>query len=143
MSHTYKASLHDLTPLLEEFVARIPGVTAALLATPDGLRQAKAGMDTDDADGMAALIAGLQSLARAQFRASAGSVRQVVIEHDAGSLYLMRADATDPAAAGALLAVRTEPGADPQVVGFEMSRWIAGIDAHLQSALRATAASSQ
>jgi predicted regulator of Ras-like GTPase activity (Roadblock/LC7/MglB family) len=72
----------DLTWLLESLPERIPGARSVLLSA-DGLVKAAHGLDTDDADHLAAVAPGLHSLAAGAGARFAGSgVCQVVAELD-------------------------------------------------------------
>lgn len=122
-----------LIGLLEGLLRRAPGTTRALLGSGDGLKLAFTDQSTDDADSLAAVISGLYSLGRQQFKDTAGGIRQVVVEHDGGSLFVMSAGAefTDDRAVNTVLAVMATPDADPGQVGYEMDAFIRGLDEHL------------
>ncbi|MFI1400768.1 roadblock/LC7 domain-containing protein [Streptomyces sp. NPDC020681] len=122
-----------LDGLLAQLMDRIPGTVQVLLASGDGLKLAHTDKDINTADAMAAVMSGLNSLGGATFKGLPGGVRQVVVEHDAGALFVMSADAgaTDPRVVGTVLGVVASPTADLGAVGFEMTRLITGLDEHL------------
>jgi predicted regulator of Ras-like GTPase activity (Roadblock/LC7/MglB family) len=121
----------QLDGLLSSFVSRIPGAQHALLGTGDGLKLAYTEQTVDEADTTAAAITGIWALARQQFKNAKGGVRQVVVEHDAGYLFLMSAGMVNEAVLGTVLAVVTDPQADVGQVGHEMEKLIKGLDEHL------------
>lgn len=121
----------QLDGLLTSFINRIPGAQHALLGTGDGLKLAYTEQSVDDADTTAAAITGIWALARQQFKNAKGGVRQVVVEHDAGYLFLMSAGMVNDAVLGTVLAVVTEPQTDVGQVGHAMEKLISGLDEHL------------
>jgi predicted regulator of Ras-like GTPase activity (Roadblock/LC7/MglB family) len=135
----------QLSGLLAGLLDKAPGTARALLASGDGLKLAFTEQSVDDADNLAAVISGLYSLGRQQFRKSQGGIRQVVVEHDDGSLFVMSAGAgfTDAKAVGTVLAVVAAPTADPGQVGYEMETFIGGLDEHLVVAARPHSYSGQ
>ena len=135
----------QLSGLLAGLLDKAPGTTRALLASGDGLKLAWTEQPIDDADNLAAVISGLYSLGRQQFKDTQGGIRQVVVEHDGGSLFVMSAGAefTDNKAVNTVLAVVTAPTADPGQVGYEMETFIGGLDEHLVVAARPNSFSGQ
>ncbi|MEU2086609.1 roadblock/LC7 domain-containing protein [Streptomyces albus] len=127
-----------LGQMLADFVDRVPGVVASVLVTADGLISECAGLTEEEADTMAAGISGIASLSKGVFLEAPGQVQQTVIEHDAGTLFIMRADGPTqmPGMVGAVLAVRCTPQADPGVVGYAMGQWIGSMREHLQDHVR-------
>ncbi|WP_093802106.1 roadblock/LC7 domain-containing protein [Streptomyces sp. Wb2n-11] len=123
----------QLSNLLEGLLKKAPGTTGALLGSGDGLKLAFTQQSNDHADSLAAVISGLYSLGRQQFKDAAGGIRQVVVEHDAGSLFVMSAGArfTDDRAVNTVLAVVAAADADPGQVGYEMETFIGGLAEHL------------
>ncbi|MFF7705437.1 roadblock/LC7 domain-containing protein [Streptomyces lydicus] len=123
----------ELSGLLAGLLDKAPGATRALLAAGDGLKLAWTEQPTDDADNLAAVITGLYSLGRQQFKDTQGGIRQVVVEHDSGSLFVMSAGAEfkDAKAVNTVLAMVTTPQAHPGQVGYEMEAFIRGLDEHL------------
>ena len=135
----------QLSGLLAGLLDKAPGTTRALLASGDGLKLAWTEQPIDDADNLAAVISGLYSLGRQQFKDTQGGIRQVAVEHDGGSLFVMSAGAefTDNKAVNTVLAVVTAPTADPGQVGWEMETFIRGLDEHLVVAARPNSFSGQ
>ncbi len=121
----------QLDGLLTSFINRIPGARHALLGTGDGLKLASTEQTVDEADTTAAAITGIWALARQQFKNAQGGVRQVVVEHDAGYLFLMSAGMVNEAVLGTVLAVVSGPQVDVGQVGHEMEKLIKGLDEHL------------
>ncbi|MEV4333606.1 roadblock/LC7 domain-containing protein [Streptomyces sp. NPDC049597] len=123
----------QLSALLAALLKRAPGTTAALLAAGDGLKVAWTEQPVDKADNTAAVISGLYSLARQQFKDTPGGMRQIVAEHDSGLLFVMSAGVkfTDDRAVNTVLAVVATPDADAGQVGYEMEAFIRGLDEHL------------
>lgn len=130
---TTPSARDKLSGLLTGLLTKAPGTVRAILASGDGLKLAWTEQPTEDADNLAAVVAGLYSLGRQQFKHSTGGTRQVVVEHDSGSLFLMSAGRkfTDTRAVSTVLAVVTTPQADAGQVGYEMDVFIRGLDEHL------------
>ncbi|WP_369362153.1 roadblock/LC7 domain-containing protein [Streptomyces sp. CG4] len=131
-------SLSALGQMLAGFVDRVSGVAASVLVTSDGLVSEYAGLSETDADTLAAAVSGLASLSSGVFLDAPGQVQQTAIEHDSGTLFIMRADGPKqvPDMVGALLAVRTSSTADVGVVGYEMRQWIGRMREHLLNPVR-------
>lgn len=128
-----KTPEQQLSALLADLVERTPGTLHALLVSGDGLKTAYTDMPVDDADRLAASTSALNTLARGQFAHSTGRTRQVVVEHDAGYLFVMSAGEhfTDECAAMSTLTVTAGPDANPGQVGHEMQQFVRGLDEHL------------
>ncbi|MFE9121395.1 roadblock/LC7 domain-containing protein [Streptomyces sp. NPDC007172] len=135
----------QLSGLLTAFLAKAPETTSALLASGDGLKMAWTEQPADEADNLAAVTSGLYSLGRQQFKACPGGTRQVVVEHDGGTLFVMSAGSQfgDAEAVRTVLAVVTTPRADAGHVGYEMESFIRGLDEHLVVAARVNAFGGQ
>ncbi|MFI5987614.1 roadblock/LC7 domain-containing protein [Streptomyces sp. NPDC051555] len=127
---------NHLSGLLAGLLARTPGAVDALLGTNDGLKLAFTSQSLDKADAMAATVSGLVSLARTPFQDSSGNVRQIVIEHDDGHVFVMSAGTMSGDGLATVLAVLTTPAADPGQVGHEMATLITGLDEHLVTRAR-------
>ncbi|POX43024.1 dynein regulation protein LC7 [Streptomyces sp. Ru73] len=138
--------------LLEGFLARVPGATGVLWATCDGLKLASAGLTTDMADTMAALVSGMHSLSKnlgVLAGVSDGGVRQINIEHDGANLFVMSAGnlpegtavqlSPDIREVGTVLGVMAGHDADPSLVGYEMGALVTSVDEHLVTAVRRAA----
>ena len=127
---------NQLDWLLDDLVNRVPDVQRAVFLSQDGLALgASKAMQRDDAEHLAALSAGFQSLARGAGRHfGGGEVRQTIIEMAAGFLFVMAAGH------GTCLAVLT--GAEPDVgqVAYEMAVLVQRTGEHLQVGMRTRSA---
>jgi predicted regulator of Ras-like GTPase activity (Roadblock/LC7/MglB family) len=107
--------------MLDE-VSWVQGVRHAVIATSDGLVQARSeGTSRDVADRIAAACAGLHSLAHSvgqEFGAGGRTVHQVMVGFDGGFLFVRRAGD------GSQLAVVTDPVVDPALIGQQMQAQI-------------------
>lgn len=124
-------SLHqhreDFSFLLERFISNVAGVVVAELATADGLPVSVAGAERDNADRLAAMGAGLHSLAQGL---EDGDLRQSFIETSTTRIFVMSA------ASGSVLIVVTRVDADANLIGHEMVSLIASVRAHLATPAR-------
>lgn len=123
----------DLDWLLGRIVERLPDARAAVLASADGVRTHRYGVDEDDGDRLAAIAVGLYSLGRGIGRFGGHStdvVRQVIVEHADALLFVAGA------APGTVVAVLTTPEADSGLVGHEMAQAVAAVAKHLTTARR-------
>lgn len=122
--------------LLDDLVNRVPDVQRAVYLSQDGLALgASRALQRDDAEHLAALAAGFQSLARGAGRHfGGGEVRQTIIEMSSGFLFVMAAGQ------GTCLAVLT--GAEPDVgqVAYEMAVLVQRTGEHLQVGMRTPSA---
>src|SRR5690348_2970619 len=117
----------DVNWLLTNFVAETTGVTQSIAVSSDGLLMAmSSNLDRASADRLAAIVAGLRSLADGAARVmGAGGVAQVIVEmHDA---YLFVAAISD----GSALGVVTARDANLGLVGYEMTVLVERIGTHL------------
>src|SRR5262245_11568447 len=107
----------DLGWLLDDLVDRVGDVRQAVLLSKDGLVMGASGtVPRDDAEHLAAISAGLQSLANgAREHFGKAEVRQTIIEMD-GALFFVCA-----AGSGSCLAVLSDAGGDAGLVGYEMA----------------------
>jgi predicted regulator of Ras-like GTPase activity (Roadblock/LC7/MglB family) len=122
----------DLTWLLKGLTEQIPGARSALLLSADGLVKAAHGLDTDDADHLAAVASGLHSLATgAGARFAGGDVRQVVAELDTALLFVTSAGS------GAKLALLAGRETDAAVVGYQMAMLVKQVRPYLATPARA------
>ncbi|WP_034090019.1 roadblock/LC7 domain-containing protein [Streptacidiphilus albus] len=117
--------------LLENLLEKTPGVRHALVLSRDGLKLClTSGLTVDQADQLAAIASGIQSLshgASVEFGDGSGGVRQSMTEFHGGILFIVEAGV------GAHLAVITEDGADAGVVGHNMSELIEQIGDYLRA----------
>jgi predicted regulator of Ras-like GTPase activity (Roadblock/LC7/MglB family) len=102
----------------------------------DGLALgASRGLDRADAEHLAALAAGFQSLARGAGRHfGGGEVRQTIIEMSAGFLFVTAAGQ------GTCLAVLTGSDADVGLIAYEMAVLVQRTGDHLQVNMRSSSA---
>lgn len=124
--------------LLDDLVQRVAHIKKAVILSQDGIALgASRGLGQDDADHLAALAAGFQSLARgAGNHFGGGAVRQTIIEMESGFLFVTAAGK------GTCLAVLTEAGADVGLVAYEMAVLVQRTGDHLQTGLRGVPAAS-
>jgi predicted regulator of Ras-like GTPase activity (Roadblock/LC7/MglB family) len=121
--------------LLDDLVRRVPQLTKAVILSQDGMALgASATLHRDDAEHLAALAAGFQSLARgAGQRFGGGLARQVIIEMESGFLLV------SAAGSGTCLAVVTGPGADLGLVAYEMALMVKRSGEHIRVNTRTAA----
>lgn len=117
----------ELNWLLENLVSTVHRVRQAVILSPDGLPLGNSpGLSADDADHLAALAAGVQSLARgAGQRFSGGEVRQTIIEMDAALLFITAAGQ------GTCLAVLADVDADAGLIAYEMAVLVKRVGQHM------------
>lgn len=122
----------DLNWLVNSFTERVPGAANAVVVSSDGLVLAISdGLDRGHADQLAAITAGLSSLTRGAATCfQAGEVRQLIVEMDAG--YLFVTAISD----GSCFAVFAAPDCDIGLVAYEMSLLVERMGAVLTPALR-------
>lgn len=121
--------------LLDDLVNRVAQVMKAVMLTQDGLAiGASAGLSREDAEHLAALAAGFQSMARgAGEHFGGGQVRQTVIEMESAYLFV------SAAGQGTCLAVLTTADADVGLVAYEMAVLVRRSSEHLGVGLRPSA----
>ncbi len=126
-------SASDLGWLVNGFTERVPGAANAVVVSSDGLVLAISdSLDRAHADQLAAITAGLTSLTRGAASCfQAGDVRQLIVEMDAG--YLFVTAISD----GSSFAVFAAPDCDIGLVGYEMSLLVERMGQVLTPALRA------
>ena len=117
----------ELSWLLQNLDARVDHVRQAVVLSADGLTMGSSKeLNSDDADHLSALAAGVQSLARgASRRFRGGNVRQTVIEMDDALLFVTAAGQ------GACLAVLADGDADAGLVAYEMTVLVKRVGQHL------------
>jgi predicted regulator of Ras-like GTPase activity (Roadblock/LC7/MglB family) len=128
----------DLAWLLSNFVQQVPHTRSALVASTDGVNKYFHGLNTDDADRLAAIASGLFSLARgagAHFGGGPG-VLQVNAELEDTLLFV------SAAGPGAVLAVLASRGADVGLIGYEMGQLVKRVPSYLATPPRHQAVSS-
>ncbi|HEY3687079.1 MAG TPA: roadblock/LC7 domain-containing protein [Streptosporangiaceae bacterium] len=126
---------HDLGWMLESLRSDTPGVQHVLVLSTDGLKASySAGLTADDADQLAAIASGFQSLglaAAAHFGSGAGWARNLV-EYPGGMLLII------PAGPGSQLAVVAAEDADIDLIGTHMAGLVERIGTHLATPPRDT-----
>ena len=124
--------------LLDDLVRRVGPVTKAVILSQDGMALgASQTLGRDDAEHLAALSAGFQSLARGAERhfGHGGAVRQTIIEMESGYLLV------SAAGHGTCLAVIAAPDADLGLVAYEMAILVRRSGEHIRVSTRASALS--
>lgn len=124
--------------LLEGLLDRTPGTRHALVLSRDGLKLCRTPeLSVDQADQLAAISAGIQSLshgASIEFGDGTGGVRSAMAEFYGGVLFIVEAGA------GAHLAVVADEDSDVGLVGHNMSELVEQLGEHLVAPPRSPAA---
>ena len=117
----------ELDWLLNDLASSVPGVTDAIIFSPDGLPLGRSpGLNEYDGDHLAALAAGAQSLAQgAGQRFGCGDVTQAVIEMDAALLFIT------PAGHGTCVALLAAADADAGQIAYEMAVLVKRVGQHM------------
>jgi predicted regulator of Ras-like GTPase activity (Roadblock/LC7/MglB family) len=128
------ASNADLAFLLNDLVSRVAEAQSAVVLSNDGLLMAcSRDLARDDAEHLAALASGIQSLARgAGIRFGGGPPRQAIIEMDTSFLFITGAGQ------GAGLAVLAAEHADVGLIAYEMAMLVKRAGKYLTTPSRAT-----
>ncbi len=107
----------NLNWLVSNFVAGVPGVSQAAVVSSDGLLIAMSdGLDRAAADRLAAVAAGMQSIARgAAAPLGAGAVHETIVEFEHALLFVMSVSDTSA------LAVTASRPCDAGLIGYEMA----------------------
>jgi len=128
------ASIADLTWLLDDLVGRVKQAEHAVVLSVDGLLMASSrGLGRDDGEHLAAMAAGIQSLARgAGKRFGGGAVQQTIIEMDTSFLFVTAAGH------GACLAVLASGDTDVGLIAYEMAMLVTRAGKYLASRTRPT-----
>jgi predicted regulator of Ras-like GTPase activity (Roadblock/LC7/MglB family) len=120
--------------LLDQLLDRTPRARHALLLSGDGLKICHTPeLDRDSADQLAAIAAGIQSLAHGasvEFGDGRGGIRQSMTEFYGGILFVVEAGP------GAHLAVIAAENADAGLVGHTMHELVEQLAHHLSAAPR-------
>ncbi|GAA0952704.1 MULTISPECIES: roadblock/LC7 domain-containing protein [Streptomyces violaceusniger group] len=126
--------------LLENLLEKTPGSRHALVLSRDGLKLClSSGLSVDQADQLAAIASGIQSLAHGasvEFGDGSGGVRQSMTEFHGGILFIVEAGE------GAHLAVVAHDDADVGIIGHNMNELVEQIGDHLRAAPRVEAGGS-
>ena len=117
----------ELDWLLNNLASTVLGVRNAVILSPDGLPLGRSpGLTEDDADHLAALAAGAQSLAHgAGQRFGYGDVSQTIIEMDAALLFIT------PAGRGTCIALLADADADAGQIAYEMAVLVKRVGQHM------------
>ena len=125
---------HDLDWLLESLLGKTPGTRHALVLSKDGLKLCHTrGLTIDQADQLAAIASGIQSLAYGtsiEFGDGTGGVRQSMTEFHGGMLFIVEAGA------GAHLAVIAADDADVGLIGHNMNELVEQLGEYLTAPAR-------
>ena len=113
--------------VLDDLVRRVDGIRQAVVLSRDGLMLgASVGLSREDAEHMAAVAAGIQSLSRgAALRFDGGQARQAIIHMDRALLFVMAA------AQGSCLAVLCPADADHGLIAYEMAMLVKRLGQYL------------
>jgi len=124
--------------LLDDLVLRVAPISKAVILSQDGIALgASRTLARDDAEHLAALAAGFQSLAKgAGSHFGGGTVRQTIIEMEAGFLFVTAAGS------GTCLAVLADRGADLGLVAYEMAILVRRTGEHIRVNRRAPVGNS-
>jgi predicted regulator of Ras-like GTPase activity (Roadblock/LC7/MglB family) len=125
----------QLNWLLDDLVTRVPKLEKAAILSRDGLAQgASAGLSREDAEHLAAIAAGVASLAAGGSEYfGIGRVHQTVIEAEGGFLFVAAAGE------GSCLAVLAAADADVGLIGYEMAVLVKRVGRHMAVARRGSA----
>jgi predicted regulator of Ras-like GTPase activity (Roadblock/LC7/MglB family) len=120
--------------LLENLLQRTPGARHALVLSRDGLKLCRTPeLTVDQADQLAAIAAGIQSLAHGasvEFGDGRGGVRSAMTEFYGGLMLIVEAGN------GAHLAVIADEDAEVGLVGHNMSELVEQLGDHLSAPAR-------
>ncbi|MFD3530717.1 roadblock/LC7 domain-containing protein [Streptomyces sp. NPDC058664] len=118
-----------LSWLLEGLLERTPATRHALVLSRDGLKLCRtSGLSVDQADQLAAIAAGIQSLshgASVEFGDGTGGVRSAMAEFYGGILFIVEAGD------GAHLALVADEDADAGLIGHNMAELVEQLGEHL------------
>ena len=119
--------------VLDDLVKRVDGIREAVVLSRDGLTLGSSdGLSREDAEHLAAVAAGIQSLARgAARRFDGGQPRHSIIQMDNAMLLVMAASQ------GSCLAALTPADADYGLVAYEMAMLVKRIGKYLATSPRA------
>jgi predicted regulator of Ras-like GTPase activity (Roadblock/LC7/MglB family) len=126
------SSVSDLAWLLDDLVERVDEVKQAVVLSADGLLiAASRDLSREDAEHLAAVASGFQSLARGAGRQfKGGSVRQTIVEMDTLFLFVTAAGQR------ANLAVLGTEDADVGLVAYEMAMLVTRVGQFLTTPSR-------
>jgi predicted regulator of Ras-like GTPase activity (Roadblock/LC7/MglB family) len=115
--------------VLDDLVRRVDGVSDAVVLSRDGLTLGtSAGLSREDGEHMAALAAGMQSLARSAAHSfGGGEARQTVIQMDTALLFIMAAGQ------GSCLAALCPADAEPGLIAYELAMLVKRLGQYLSA----------
>ena len=118
-----------MTWVLDDLVQRVDGIRQAVVLSRDGLMLGSSqGLSREDAEHLAAVAAGIHSLARgAALRFDGGQPRQSIIHMDKAMLFVMGA------ARGSCLAVLCPAEADHGLIAYEMAMLVKRLGQYLSA----------
>jgi predicted regulator of Ras-like GTPase activity (Roadblock/LC7/MglB family) len=119
--------VYELDWLLHNLTDSVDGVQNAVILSPDGLPLGRSpGLSPTDADTLAALSAGAQSLAHGTGRKfGSGDVVQTTIEMDATILFIT------PAGRGTCVALLADADADHGLIAYELAVLVKRVGEHM------------
>jgi predicted regulator of Ras-like GTPase activity (Roadblock/LC7/MglB family) len=136
-----KTADRELDWLLENLLERTPETRHALVLSKDGLKLCHtSGLTRDQADQLAAIASGIQSLshgASVEFGDGSGGVRQSMTEFHGGLLFIVEAGE------GAHVAVIASEDADVGIIGHNMDELVEQLSEHLTAPPRQSAQGSR
>ncbi|RBQ21374.1 roadblock/LC7 domain-containing protein [Spongiactinospora rosea] len=117
----------ELNWLLDDLTTRVGAISQAVLLSTDGLPVgSSSGLSREDAEHLAAVASGFQSLARGTGRHfGGGDVRQTIVEMETAFMFV------SAAAQGTCLAVLATEGADVGHVAYEMAMLVKRVGQHI------------
>jgi uncharacterized protein len=130
------APVGDLAWLVDDLVSRVDQARHAVVLSADGLLIASTrDLSQEDAEHLAAVAAGFQSLARGAGRYfGGGAVRQTIVEMESSFLFVTAAGQ------GACLAVLSAQDADVGLIAYEMAMLVARVGQYLATQSRSNGA---
>jgi predicted regulator of Ras-like GTPase activity (Roadblock/LC7/MglB family) len=129
----------NLDWLLDDLVTRVSQIDKAVILSRDGLAiGASTGVNREDAEYLAAVAAGFQSLAKGFGQhLECGNHRQTIVELESAFLFVTAAGE------GSCLAVLADAGADAGLIAYEMAILVKRVGQHLGVRPRPSQVSSQ
>ncbi|WP_214415524.1 roadblock/LC7 domain-containing protein [Sphaerisporangium fuscum] len=127
---TGKASSNgELNWLLDDLISRVAAVRQAVILSTDGLVVgASKAISREDAEHLAAVSSGFQSLARGAGRHfGGGEVRQTIVEMESAFLFVTAAGT------GTCLAVLSSSDADVGHIAYEMAMLVKRVGQHIST----------
>ncbi|MFI0423135.1 roadblock/LC7 domain-containing protein [Spongiactinospora sp. 9N601] len=117
----------ELNWLLDDLTNRVSAISQTVLLSTDGLPVGfSAGLSREDAEHLAAVASGFQSLARGTGRHfGGGEVRQTIVEMETAFLFV------SAAGQGTCLAVLATADADVGHVAYEMAMLVKRVGQHI------------